>query len=65
MTLTFYSNLPDNVHKNFQLVKGKVNGRFGPGALSQTVQNQINVVQQNPDEELEEYAGYCHHLARG
>ena len=53
MALTFYSNLPDNVHENYQLVKRQFNTRFGPKAPSQTVQNQLKVVHQKPEEGLE------------
>ena len=63
MVLTFYSNLPNNVYENYQMVKKKRNARFGPKAPSHTVQNQLKVIQQKPEEELEEYVTCCHQLA--
>ena len=60
--LTFYSNLPDNVHENYGLVRRKFNAQFGPKDLSQTVCKQLNVVQQKPDEGLEEFAAHCHQV---
>ena len=61
--LTFYSNLPDNVHENYGLVRRKFSAQFGPKDPSQTVCNQLKVIQQKPEEELEEFAAHCHQLA--
>ena len=61
--LTFYSNLPDNVRENYGLVRRKFNAQFGPKDPSQTVCNQLKVIQQKPEEELEEFATHCHQLA--
>ena len=61
--LTFYSNLPDNVCENYGLVRRKFNAQFWPKDPSQTVCNQLKVIQQKPEEELEEFAAHCHQLA--
>ena len=61
--LTFYSNLPDNVHESYGLVRRKFNAQFGPKDPSQTVCSQLKVIQQKPEEELEEFAACCHQLA--
>ena len=61
--LTFYSNLLDNVYENYGLVRRKFNAWFGPKDPSQTVCNQCKVIQQKPEEELEEFAGCYHQLA--
>ena len=60
--LTFYSNLTDNVHENYGPVRRKFNAQFGPKDPSQTVCNQLKVIQQKLEEELEEFAIHCHQL---
>ena len=54
--LTFYSDLLDNVHENYGLVRRKFNAQFGLKDPSQTVHNQCKVIQQKPEEEL---GGVC------
>ena len=44
-------------------VRRKFNAWFGPKDPSQTVHNQLKVIQQKPEEELEEFAAHCHQLA--
>ena len=48
---------------NYGLVRRKFNAQFGPKDPPQTVHNQLNVIQQKPEEELEEFATCCHQLA--
>ena len=51
------------MHENCGLVRRKCNARFGPKDPLQTVHNQLKVIQQKPEEELEEFATCCHQLA--
>ena len=50
------------MHENYGLVRRKFNAQIGPKDPSQTVHNQLKVIQQKPEEELEEYAAHCHQL---
>ena len=61
--LTFYSNLPMDVHDNYNQVNQKFNAQFGPKEPPQTVRNQLKVVKQKAQEPLEEFAECCQSLA--
>ena len=61
--LTFYSNLPMDVHDNYNQINQKFNAQFGPKELPQTVRNQLKVVKQKAEEPLEEFAEHCQSFA--
>ena len=51
------------MYENYGPVRRKLNAQFGPKDPSQTVCNQLKVIQQKPEEELGEFATCCHQLA--
>ena len=61
--LTCYSTLHAEERDIYQLVRAKFNARFGPKPPSRTARNQLSIVEQNPDEKLEEFAERAQRLA--
>ena len=61
--LTFFSNLPSNVQVNFELVRKKMNNRFMPQEPAITVRKQLQIIHQNTEEALEEWAERCQQCA--
>ena len=61
--LTFFSNLSPEVQGNFEVDQWKMNNRFTPEEPTMTVRKQLQVLQQNPEENLEEWAERCQQCA--
>ena len=61
--LTFFSNLPSNVQVNFELVRKKMNNQFMPQEPAITIRKQLQIIHQNTEEALEEWAEHCQQCA--
>ena len=61
--LTFFSNLPNNVQGNFEIVQKKMNNQFLPKEPAITARKQLQIIRQKVEERLEEWAGRCQQCA--
>ena len=61
--LTFYSSLTLNVRENYDKLAKKFNTRFGPKEPARTVRKQLAILQQKPEEKLEEFAERAQRVA--
>ena len=62
--LKFYSSLEVDVQDNYELLSRRMNKRFGPQEPPQTVRKELRMVEQKPEEPLEEWAECCQRLAK-
>ena len=62
--LKFYSSLEVDVQDNYELLSRRMNKRFGPQEPPQTVRKELHMVEQKPEEPMEEWAERCQRLAK-
>ena len=57
--LTFFSSLSEDVRNNYALVRKKMNSLFEPQEPPNTVRKQLQILHQEVDESMEEWAEHC------